>query len=125
MNRSHSRRSPRSQDSRSIGFTLIEVLLVLVILVILGSIAVPMYLNILKKAHIQAATAQVQLLEGAIDLYVTTANRSPAGLSELIDPPSDPKLAINWAGPYLKQNRTLIDPWQDPYQYTAKGMKNR
>ena len=124
MNCSLSRYRRRRPVGRPTGFTLIEVLLVLVILVILGSIAVPMFQKIRERALINAAKAQVQLFESAVDLYAATTNQSPSGLGDLIDRPSDQKVARVWNGPYLKENRNLTDPWEDPYEYLAKGIAN-
>ena len=108
---------------RSAGFTLIEVLLVLVILVILGSIAVPMYRNVIDGAKVNAAKVQVQMLDSAIDMYHVGMTQFPSGLGDLINPPSDQRVAQNWRGPYLK-NKSLIDPWEDSYEYTARGVRN-
>jgi general secretion pathway protein G len=115
---------PRAHREPLRAFTLIEVLLVLVILVVLASIAVPMYQNIRIAAMKRAAKVQVGLLSHAVELYEVSHNKYPTGLGDLIDRPSDPKLASKWEGPYLTENRNLVDPWEDPYQYTAKGVKN-
>jgi general secretion pathway protein G len=119
------RRRRGCQPEAREGFTLIEVLLVLVILVILGGIAVPMFIGVGEDAKKKAATAQVQMLESAIDTYHATTSMYPASLNDLVATPSDPKLAKRWAGPYLKENKSLIDPWQNPYQYNSKGTNNK
>jgi general secretion pathway protein G len=116
-------RSTRDLPSR--GFTLMEVLLVLVILVALGSIAVPLYGNLRRDADIKLAKAQVQLFERAIDAYEISTNRLPAELVDLTRPPADGKLSRSWTGPYMKGDRNLVDPWEDPYEYTAQGVKNQ
>jgi general secretion pathway protein G len=103
------------------GFTLIEVLLVLVILVILGSIAVPMFAGIGEEANKNAAKAQVQLLESAIDTYKVISNQYPGSLEDLVVRPADVKA---WAGPYIKENKELLDPWDNPYKYNNKGAKS-
>src|SRR6476620_6203456 len=110
---------PSSANDRPAGFTLIEVLLVLVILVVLSSIAAPMYRGIAEAAKIKAAKVQVRLFESAIDVYNTNTNRLPGELGDLINQPSDPKFAETWGGPYLKENSNLTDPWEDPYEYAS------
>jgi general secretion pathway protein G len=107
------------------GFTLIEVLLVLVILVILGGIAVPMFVGIGEQARKDAAQVQVNALESAINNYQATVGLFPTSLDELITQPGDPKLSRRWAGPYLESNKSLVDPWQNPYQYSSKGTRNK
>jgi general secretion pathway protein G len=124
MNRYSSLSRKRSGAARRAGFTLIEVLLVLVILVILGSIAVPMFTGTAEKANQQAAQVQVNAFETAIDLYHIGMRQYPASLDDLINAPSDAKQAKRWSGPYLKENRSLVDPWDNPYKYNAKGTKN-
>src|SRR4051812_5230377 len=116
--RSNSRRQREGQAS---GFTLIEVLLVLVILVILGAIAVPMYMNVGEGAKVKAATAQVQMFEHAIDTYQITTSQLPSSLDDLVTQPNDVKVKKSWNGPYLKENRSLVDPWGNPYKFASKG----
>lgn len=123
MNRRFSNCERRARRQPT-GFTLIEVLLVLVILVVLGSIAVPIFTNVGESANKQAAQVQVNALESAIDLYQTTTRQYPTSLDDLVTAPSDAKVAARWAGPYLKENRALVDPWDNPYKYNAKGTKS-
>jgi len=124
MNRPSIIRPKRSVRRQSSGFTLIEVLLVLVILVILGSIAVPMFSGVGARADKQAAQVQVDLLESAITMYHAGARQYPNSLEDLITQPSDPKMAAKWDGPYLPANKSLEDPWTNPYKYNAKGTKS-
>jgi general secretion pathway protein G len=102
-----------------------EVLLVLVILVVLGSIVVPMVTGIGESANVKAATVQVAALERAIDMYKFQTKQFPASMDDLVNEPSDAKVAKNWAGPYIKTNKDLIDPWDNAYKYDAKGKKNQ
>ena len=115
----------RRQSAQPAGFTLIEVLLVLVILVILGAIAVPMYMGVGEGAKKKAAESQVQMFEHAIDTYQITVSQLPSSLNDLVERPSDAKLAKHWDGPYLKENKSLTDPWQNAYKYNSKGTKNK
>jgi general secretion pathway protein G len=102
-----------------------EVLLVLVILVVLGAIVVPMFTGIGESANKKAAIAQVSLLEHAIDMFKFETKQMPESLDDLMTKPSDEKLAKNWTGPYMKANKDLIDPWDNPYKYDPKGKKNQ
>jgi general secretion pathway protein G len=105
------------------GFTLIEVLLVLIILVILGSLAVNVYTGTQDKANIQAATAQISLVRSSIDRYRLDMNRYPTKLEDLWTEPTDSAEADRWGGPYVEKLKS--DPWQHDYQYTAEGKKNK
>jgi general secretion pathway protein G len=113
----------RRREGRT-GFTLMEVLLVLVILVVLGSIVVPMVTGIGEGANVKAATVQVAALERMIDMYKFELKQLPGSLDDLVNEPSDPKLAKNWHQ-YMKANKELVDPWDNPYKYEAKGKKNQ
>ena len=110
------RTAPRS------AFTLIEVLLVLIILVILGSLAVNLFLGTQDRANIDAAKAQVGLLSVPINLYRLHMNKYPQQLEDLWEEPSDTALVDKWGGPYVEQLKP--DPWGNPYQYTAEGQNN-
>jgi general secretion pathway protein G len=115
----------QSRGAAHSAFTLMEVLLVLVILVVLGAIVVPMFTGIGESANVKAATTQVGFLENAIDMFKFETKQLPGNLEELVEEPSDEKLAKNWSGPYMKANKDLIDPWDNPYKYDAKGKKNQ
>jgi len=110
-----SARRPR----RRRGFTLMEVLLVLAILVVLGSMVTVGYMQIQKNANKSAAQSQIGLLEGAVQFYALNVGTCPTtqqGLLALREAPSDLKNAAKWAGPYLAKELP-IDPWGQPYQY--------
>jgi general secretion pathway protein G len=115
----HNRR--RRPASRA-GFTLIEVLLVLIILVIIGSLAVNVFTGTQKTASVNAAKSNVSLVRGAIDRYYLDMNKYPAKLSDLWEKPSDATVAEKWSGPYMEQLKA--DPWGAEYQYSAQGKKN-
>ena len=108
--------------SKRSAFTLIEVLLVLIILVILGSLAVNVFIGTQDKANINAAKAQVGLLSEPINRYRLDMNRYPQQLEDLWEQPSDTTLVEKWGGPYVEQLKA--DPWGNPYQYTAEGKNN-
>ena len=108
------------------GFTLIEVLLVLVILVVLGSLAVVAYGPIQAKMKLNAAKSQIGLFETPLEAYQLDIGMYPnsaEGLEALIaPPPSVPP--TKWSGPYLKAAMIPADPWGNYYQYSCPGMHN-
>ncbi len=107
-----SRQKPRRQK----GFTLMEVLLVLAILVILGSLVSVSYITIQRNSKISVCKSQINLLSQALAVYYTDVGSFPTDLMALYDPPQD---TDKWAGPYLEK---IIpdDPWNIPYQYALQ-----
>ena len=99
------------------GFTLMEVLLVLVILVILGSMAGVFIRGAQKTANANAAQAQIDLFKNAIEMYQLQMLSYPPTLEALREPTGD---LVNWGGPYLDKPVPL-DPWGNPYQYALMG----
>lgn len=104
------------------GFTLMEVLLVMVILVILGSLAVGVFTGTRDRANIDAATAQIGLIKSQIDLYNLNMNAYPSTLDDLLNVPSEAANPKKWAGPYIEALRP--DPWGNEYQFAAPGEHN-
>lgn len=103
------------------GFTLVELLVVLVILGLIAAFAVPQVMKYLGGAKIDAARIQIERLSGILDLYRLEVGRYPStdeGLLALIEEPSD---AEKWNGPYLKKADALNDPWGRPYLYSSPG----
>jgi len=105
-------------------FTLIEVLLVLVILVVLMGFAVPSLLGSKKKADINAAQTQIGLFRTALEKYALDLNAFPSSeqaLSALLEKPSDleEEQEQNWSGPYITSNskEPPKDPWGHKYFY--------
>ena len=105
------------------GFTLMEVLLVLIILVVLASLSVGIFTGTRKKANEQAARAQIGALETPIDTFHMHCNQYPGSLSDLRQSPSDTAIASSWGGPYLKK-AVGADPWGNQYQYVTPGKHN-
>jgi general secretion pathway protein G len=111
------------RDSRSSGgFTLIEILVVVVILGILAAIVVPRVMERPGEARVTRAKQDVRGIETALDLYKLDNFAYPSneqGLDALVTKPSGQPDAPNWKGPYL--DRVAKDPWGKPYQYQRPG----
>lgn len=106
------------------GFTLMEVLLVLAILVILGSLVTVSFVRMQRTAYINAAKSQVEMLSGAVDLYVLAIGSPPTqqqGLVALLQAPGELSDPAKWQGPYIDHQELPKDPWNHEYQYEAIG----
>jgi len=103
------------------GFTLLEVLLVMVILLILGALVVPQYMGVQQQAQIDAAAFQLDLFETALGTYYLHNGIYPSteqGLNALRQMPASEPAPKKWAGPYIDEDATaLVDPWGQVYQY--------
>lgn len=101
------------------GFTLLEMLVVLVIVGLLVSLVGPRLFSKVDAAKAQTAAAQIKLLRGAIETMRIDINVYPSeeqGLRLLTEAPNDPALKQRWKGPYL-EGAVPLDPWGNPYQY--------
>lgn len=109
--------------SSSRGFTLLELLVVIVIIGLLASYVGPKYFAQIGKSEITVAKAQIEGLEKALDTYRIDMGHYPnteEGLAALFVKPTDS--ANKWNGPYLKKNVPL-DPWGHAYQYRNPGSR--
>lgn len=102
------------------GFTLLELLVVMVIIGLLAAYVGPRFFAQIGKSEVKTARAQMDALEKALDQYRLDTGHYPnteQGLAALYNKPTDePK----WEGPYLKKNAPP-DPWGKPYVYRAPG----
>ena len=109
------------RQTRSGGFTLIEIMVVVVILGILAATIIPQFIGTTQDAKVSAAKSTIAELESALERFNIHLDRHPTteeGLKVLVEPPSgeDKK----WRGPYIKMLRP--DPWGNPYQYRVPGI---
>ena len=110
---------PRSARRPS-GFTLLELLVVMVIIGLLASIVAPQYFAQIGKSNEKVARAQIEAFGQALDQYRLDTGHYPTseqGLSSLRAAPTN---MPQWRGPYLKRD-IPNDPWGKPYQYRAPG----
>ena len=104
------------------GFTLLELLVVIVIVGLLAGYVAPRYFSQVGKSEVQVARAQVESLEKALDQFRLDMRRYPTaeeGLEALVSKPAN---STGWSGPYLKK-AVPADPWGHAYVYRTPGGK--
>lgn len=111
----------RFANKHTSGFSLIELLVVLVILGLLGGVVGPRVMKYLGSAKSDTAKLQIEEFSAALDLYQLEVGSYPTtsqGLQALVEKPGD---ADRWNGPYLKKKKLAKDPWQNDYIYAFPG----
>ena len=109
---------------RAHGFTLLELLVVIVIIGLLAAYVGPKYFSQLGKSEVTVAKAQIEAFEKSLDTYRLDVGRYPSaeeGLNALLTAPAS--AGAKWNGPYLKKG-IPPDPWGRAYQYRAPGTKS-
>ena len=111
----------RSLLKRSAGFTLLEIMVVVIIIGVLAATIIPQFMGTTHDAKVSAAKSDVAQLESAMERFNLHMDRYPTmdeGLKVLLETPTgeDKK----WRGPYIKVLRP--DPWGNPYQFRVPGM---
>jgi general secretion pathway protein G len=106
------------------GFTLIEIMVVVVIIGLLAAVILPNVFDKVEEARVSKAKSDIQAIETALMMFKLDNFKYPStdlGLNALVQRPNDPTIR-NWReGGYLK--RTSKDPWGNPYQYVAPGTR--
>lgn len=105
------------------GFTLLEMIVVLIIIGLIMGLVGPRLFSQADKAKVQTAETQVKMLKGALETMRLDIGRFPSaqeGLALLNQAGADPAMAARWRGPYLDEPVPL-DPWGNPYQYDPRG----
>ena len=100
----------------SAGFTLIEILVVVIIIGFIASLIAPNIMGRFERSKEEIAKAQVDMLSSGVMSFKVDMNRYPANLGELIQS-KEPK----WRGPYLSKQKLPKDPWDRDYVFKAPG----
>ena len=102
------------------GFTLLELLVVIVIIGLLAGLVAPRYFDQIGKSNTKIAKAQIEALEKALDQYRLDVGAYPTTEQGLAALNARPQNAEKWAGPYLKK-AVPPDPWGNRYVYKSPG----
>jgi len=102
------------------GFTLLELLVVIVIIGLLAGLVAPRYFGQVSKSNTQVARAQIDLLQKALDQYRLDVGGYPSTEAGLAALNTRPQGLEKWAGPYLSK-ALPADPWGAPYLYKSPG----
>lgn len=116
--------SGRSSRKREGGFTLVEMLVVITIIVMIISLVGPRVLNYLSESKVKAAKIQIQSFTSALDLMYLDTGRYPTsaeGLDALVKPANG---MTGWNGPYLRGGTVPSDPWGKPYIYRSPAERS-
>lgn len=112
-----------SATRRQRGFTLIEIMIVMVIIAMLAALVGPRVMNALGSSKVKATKIQIETLSNSLDTFHLDTGRYPTqqeGLASLLASPADNPIP-NWRGPYLKKNRVPNDEWGHPFVYEIPG----
>lgn len=111
--------SSSRKQCKSSGFTLIEIMIVMVIIAMLAALVGPRLMGALSGSKVKATKIQIETLSNAADTFHLDTGRYPTqqeGLQVMVqNPPSAP--IQNWNGPYLKKNKIPTDEWGKPFVY--------
>jgi general secretion pathway protein G len=116
--------TPCHRPATARGFTLLELLVVMVIIGLLASYVAPRFFEQVDKSAVKTAMAQLDAFDKAIGTYRLDTGHVPTteqGLKALVDKPADEP---RWSGPYLSRDLPL-DPWGHPYTYKVPGDNGR
>jgi general secretion pathway protein G len=123
MNTKMDNRIPGFARARG-GFTLVELLLVLVILGLLAAIVLPKFSGTTERGRMTAAQTQISTFKTALDAFEVDMGYYPKGKGGLVDLIQAPRGAANWHGPYLQTDVIPKDPWGNDYIYECPGRHN-
>ena len=115
----------KNKHRKQAGFTLIELMVVVVILAILAGLIIPRFMGETDKAKQAKAKIQIESLESALKMYKLDNGSYPTteqGLKALVEAPTVGNLPKNWRqGGYLEKGKVPKDPWDNEYVYVCPG----
>jgi len=104
-------------ESGQRGFTLVELLLVLVILALIAGLVLPGIIGKAESAKAKAVSSQISRISMSVESFYLDTGNTPSSLDELVNEPAG---VTGWTGPYIKKS-LINDPWGRPYQYRVPG----
>jgi general secretion pathway protein G len=113
-----------SVSKRNRGFSLLELLVVLLIMGLLAGLVGQRLFTKVDESNITAAKTQISMFKGALETMRLDIGRFPTqdeGLQLLTTAPIDDRIKARWRGPYLDE-AVPLDPWKNPYQYSLPGI---
>jgi len=116
-----------NRRSRQEGFTLIEIMVVILVLSVLAALVAPNVFRHVGASKQAAARSQIEMIGAALDAYRLDSDQYPAteqGLAALRAAPATGSSARTWSGPYLKKEVPL-DPWGRPYVYRVQADREK
>lgn len=123
MNKNY-RKTCRMRHRGDEGFTLVELLLVLVILGLLAAIVLPKFSGTSERGRVASVQTQIAAFKTSLDAFEVDIGHFPKGKNGLIDLIQQPRDAGNWHGPYLQSDSIPKDPWDNEYIYECPGRHN-
>jgi general secretion pathway protein G len=105
------------------GFTLMEMLVVLVLIGLIAAVAVPQVMKLLESAKAKAAKIQLETVSHSLSYYQLDVGAYPTtaqGLKVLWEAPAG---VDGWDGPYVRRAQQIVDPWGHPFLYASPGTK--
>ncbi len=109
------------------GFTLLEMLVVMVIIGLLAGLVGPRIFGKVDNSKVQTAQVQIKMIESGLQIMRLDIGEIPASetsLKWLVSPPEDANIAPLWKGPYM-DSQLPVDPWNNPYKITVPGLNGK
>lgn len=117
------RYSPNQKASKNLGFTLLEMLVVMVIIGLLAGLVGPRIFGKVDSSKVQTTQVQIKMIESALQIMRLDVGTLPDGetaMRWLVRTPEEPNARAVWKGPYL-DGQIPVDPWNNPYQIVSPG----
>lgn len=116
-------RQARRRSSKQ-GFTLLELLLVMAILVVLAGLGTVAYTKLGSSANVKACRLAIKEIKDTCIAYKLQNGMYPRSLQDLVTPPSGMNRA-EWGGPYFQDAKLPVDPWKNQFVYSANEQQDR